>query len=138
MKGRIDGVHWHKNGRTLVLALSTQCHFCTASAPFLHTLASKAGKEVKIVAVLPQSVEEGRKYLISEAVRADQTEQADLNRIGVRGTPTMLLVDSGGIVTNVWVGKLQQNQQEKVLAVITDAHSAARLLPSLRTLGRQP
>ncbi len=138
MKGLVDGVDWQKNGRTLVLALSTQCHFCTASAPFFRTLVAQAGKNVKIVAVFPQPVDEAQRYLMSEGVRVDQIERADLNRIGVRGTPTMLLVDSGGIVTNVWVGKLQQNQQEKVLAIITDAHSAARLLPLLRTLARQP
>src|ERR1019366_2243977 len=26
---RLPGVSWEKNGRTLVLALSTHCHFCT-------------------------------------------------------------------------------------------------------------
>jgi len=28
LKGQLPGVDWSKNGRTLVLAISTQCHFC--------------------------------------------------------------------------------------------------------------
>src|ERR1044072_5939650 len=61
----VPGVEWGKNERTLLLVLSTSCHFCTESSPFYQRLAQeKAKKEgVGLVAVLPQSVGESQKYL---------------------------------------------------------------------------
>lgn len=128
LKAELPGVGWQKNGRTLVLAISTQCHFCTDSAPFFRMLSAEEGKNLKIVAVLPQPVAEAEKYLTGEGVRVDQVEQLALPRIGVTGTPTMLLANSAGVVTNVWVGELQPAQQQHVLAVLTGAPVASSLL----------
>lgn len=126
LKARLAGVDWQKNGRTLVLAISTQCHFCNDSAPFFRKLAVEAGKDVKLLAVLPQPVTEARQYLAGEGVHVDQIKQAALGTIGVRGTPTMLLVDEAGTVTNVWVGELQPDRQNQVLSVLTGAPATSR------------
>ena len=53
-----------------------------------------------------------------EGVHVDQIQQVPPASIGVRGTPTMLLVDSKGVVTRVWTGKVQDAEQENVLAVL--------------------
>jgi hypothetical protein len=119
----LPGVDWGKNGRTLVLAISTQCHFCPESAPFFRTVVAKARKGIKIVAVLPQPVDAARNYLNGEGVHVDQIEQADLNRIGVRGTPTTLLVNSSGTVTNMWVGRLEPTEQGQALHVLESGNS---------------
>lgn len=122
LRSALPGVDWRKDGRTLVLGVSTQCHFCTASAPFLRQIAASAGKEgVKIVAVFPQPVAEAQKYLAGEGVRVDQVMQLPLTRIGVRGTPTMILANGKGVVTNVWVGEQSPAEQPAVLRILTDA-----------------
>ncbi len=90
---RIPGVNWNKNGRTLVLVLSTRCHFCTESAPFFRQLKERVGKDVKMVGVLPQSVAESQAYLNGEGVHLDELRQVSLDQTGVTGTPTMLLVN---------------------------------------------
>ena len=59
-----------------------------------------------------------KSWLKDEGVRVDQVKQASLGDIGVRGTPTLLLVNSAGVVTNVWVGKLQPDQEQQVLAAL--------------------
>jgi hypothetical protein len=75
-------------------------------------------KDLKLVAVLPQAVEEGRKYLEGVGVQVDDVKQAPLNAIGVAGTPTLLLVDSSGAVARFWQGKVQPDQEAGVLAVL--------------------
>ena len=90
-----------KDKRTLVLALSTQCHFCTESAPFFQRIRKETSKNLKMVAVLPQPVSESHKYLEGEGVQVDDVRQAPLTTIGVRGTPTLLLVDNVGSVQGV-------------------------------------
>jgi thioredoxin-related protein len=118
MKQSLPDIVWAKNKRTLVLALSTQCHFCTDSAPFFQRIQKEAAKSVKMLAVLPQAVEDSRKYLEGEGVHVDDVKQAQLSRIGVTGTPTLLLVDSTGKVADAWQGKLQPEQEAGVLAVL--------------------
>jgi peroxiredoxin len=121
LKSRLPGVNWGKNGQTLVLALSTQCHFCTESAPFFRQLSEKPGKAFKIVAVLPQSATEAQEYLKRQGIHVDQLSQMPLEKVGVAGTPTMLLIDQSGIVRKSWVGKLNAQQQGEALKAISAA-----------------
>lgn len=118
IKESLPGVDWAKNKRTLVLALSTQCHFCTESAPFFQRIQKEAANNVKMVAVLPQAVADSRKYLDGEGVHVEDVKQATLATIGVTGTPTLILVDRSGKVADAWQGKLQPDQETAVLTVL--------------------
>ena len=117
-QGALKDVNWSGNGRTLVLGLQTTCHFCTESGPFFQKLPSAASGNTKIIAVLPQSVEESKKYLQKLGVRVDEIRSAPLSDINVAGTPTLMLVDGKGLVKNVWVGKLPDEKQSEVLSAI--------------------
>ncbi len=134
---RLPMVNWNKNGPTLVLVLSTHCHFCTESAPFFRQMRQSIGKEVKFVGVLPQPVAESQSYLNGEGVQLDEVKQISLDKAGVTGTPTMLLVNSHGIVTQTWVGKLAADKQAQALKTIGvhspggSARTTAALQPSL-------
>lgn len=110
-------IDWKQNRQTLILAISSACHFCTESAPFYRRLTEIRGK-TRLVAILPQSVQDGKEYLKRLGVAVDQIKQASLDQIGVRGTPTLLLVDSSGVVKRTWVGKLNRDQEQAVLDVL--------------------
>ena len=118
LQSRLPGVDFRKNGRTLLLAISTTCHFCMESEPFYRKLRDEAGKGLKTVAVLPQPTTESEQYLNGEGVHVDQVRQAELSSLGVQGTPTLLLVDGAGVVTKVWVGKLKPEQEQEVIATL--------------------
>lgn len=115
--GHALGVDWKKNRRTLVLAISTTCHFCKDSVPFYQKLGA-VEKDVKMVPVLPQPIAEAQKYFSDSGVHVDDVRQVPLNTLGVRGTPTLLLVNDAGVVTDVWVGKLQPDQEAQVLTAM--------------------
>jgi hypothetical protein len=114
----VPGVDWSRNGRTLVLAVSTQCHFCKESTPFYRKLQEQVGKSLKTVAILPQSVAAAEQYLNGESVHVDQVRQVTLGDIGIRATPTMLLVNSAGVVTKIWVGRIKPEQEQDVLTAL--------------------
>src|ERR1035437_4410881 len=118
LKSKLPGVDWSKNGRTLVLAISTQCHFCKDSTPFYRKLQEEVGKSLKTVAAVPQTVSEAEQYLNGEGVHVDQVQQVNFATLGVRGTPTLLLVNKSGVVTKVWNGKVQPEQEQQVLAAL--------------------
>ncbi|HZS57491.1 MAG TPA: hypothetical protein VFA65_24035, partial [Bryobacteraceae bacterium] len=61
------------------------------------------GSNLRLVGVLPEPVAEAQQYLKDERVQLDEIKQIPLDRIDVTGTPTMLLVNSRGIVVQTWL-----------------------------------
>jgi hypothetical protein len=118
LKGTLPDADWRKDGRTLILVISTECYLCRASSPFYRTLAAQAGSNVNIIAVFPETTGEAEKYLKDQGVRVDHVEHLELHRIGVDGTPTLILTNAAGVVRNVWFGELQPEQQSQVLAIL--------------------
>jgi len=116
-KVSLAGVDWTKSGRTLVLALSTTCHFCSESAEFYERLVPEATNHgVPIVAVLPQPTAEGRSYLDGLGLHVQDVIQTPLTAVDVVGTPTLLVIDRTGKISKAWVGKLAPKQEGQVLA----------------------
>ena len=116
----LDGVDWKGNESTLVLYISTTCHFCNESSPFYQRLAKEKAKiGVKLVAVLSQSTDEAMKYLNDRQIKVDQILNASLSSIGVTATPTLTLVDKTGVVSNFWRGKLNEEKEAEVIGKLS-------------------
>lgn len=114
----LPDVDWKRNGQTLVLVLSTGCRYCTESASFYKELVQKRAKQgnIRLVAILPQPVDASRKYLSDLGIAVDDVRQVPPNSLGVRGTPTLLLVNKDGVVTDSWQGKLTPDKELEVMA----------------------
>lgn len=119
-KIRLADVEWSDSDRTLLLVLSTQCRYCTASLPFYKKLTQlKNGRaDLRIIAVLPQDLEDSGKYLSERGIAVDQIEQATLAEISVRGTPTLIEVNRSGTIVRSWVGKLPPEKETEVISAI--------------------
>lgn len=119
-------------GPTLVMALSTRCHFCTASMPFYKKLTvfrrSTPGS-LRVVAVLPESEGEAKAYLQQNGIAVDRVLPLPLEQIGVSGTPTLLLLDRQNKVDESWVGLLDEAQQAKVIETL-EKSCAGCILPA--------
>jgi hypothetical protein len=115
----LPDVDWTTSKQTLVLALSKGCHFCTESAPFYQKLLREtaARKAVHFIAVFPRETpEEARAYLTELQLPITDIKQASLDSIGIRGLPTLVLVNQQGIVEESWVGRLAEDKQAEVLS----------------------
>ncbi len=110
----LPGIDWKQSTSTLVLALSTTCHYCSESASFYQQLVNQHNPQVRLLAVLPQPQSDSSVYLNDLGVEVDSV-QAQLASIGVSGTPTLILVDNDGAVKDSWVGKLSQDEAVNVL-----------------------
>jgi thioredoxin-related protein len=108
---------WAKNGRTILIVLQKGCRFCTESAPFYQRLVRELSgrSDVRLVALLPQQVADGKQYLNEMGVSIDDVRQVSLAQLNVRGTPTLILVNRDGVATDVWPGKLPSDEESKVL-----------------------
>jgi thioredoxin-related protein len=109
--------------RALVMALSPGCHFCTESMPFYKRLIderNQKGSDIKVVAAVPApEAREGEMKIMADAgVKPDAVVELNFQEAKVAGTPTLLLVDNQGKVLDVWVGKLDERNEKKVLQTL--------------------
>jgi hypothetical protein len=113
----LPGVDWAESEKTLVLALNKGCRYCSNSASFYQQLARETAghKDVRLIAVLPQEVSEGKKYLEELKVPIREVRQASLDSLGVAGTPTLILLDKTGSVTAAWTGQIPADKEPDVL-----------------------
>jgi hypothetical protein len=108
-------VNWHASPKNVVLALSTTCHFCKESSGFYRKLVEDCRSHSRTVAFFPQTPEEAQAYLKAEDVQVDEVKHANFQSLQIGGTPTLLLVDSNGVVQKVWLGKLSEAKEKEVL-----------------------
>jgi hypothetical protein len=110
----IPGVDWSAHNATLVVAISTACHYCIASTTFYSEM-THAAHVAPIVVVMPQKEQDARTFLREHDVTPRSIVSANLASIQVSATPTLLLISSSGIVTKEWVGELTNIQQHEVI-----------------------
>lgn len=111
---------WLSSERTLVIALKPGCPFCADSAPLYRTLSRVYGesKALHLTAILPQDAAHAREYLNGIGVAISDVKEGYLASEGVPYTPTLLLVDRGGVIVKTWVGKLSDAEQSDLLKTL--------------------
>jgi thioredoxin-related protein len=114
----VGGIEWVKSGHTVLLVLQKGCRYCTESAPFYQRLIKETANrnDVKLIALLPQSVTEGKHYLDEIGVSINDIRQVPPSQVKVRGTPTLIIVNDSGVAVDVWKGKLAPEAEAQVLS----------------------
>jgi hypothetical protein len=122
-KVELPGINWAASPKTVVLALSAYCQHCRSSAPFYRSLAGAAkGGQFRTVAVLREPPAQSASLLPDLGVDGVQeVRHVDLETIGVRAAPTVLIVDDKGSVQAAWTGKLNESQEKDVFAKLAVA-----------------
>ena len=116
-KFAMQDVNWKAKEKNIVFALSTTCHFCSESADFYRQISAVCKeKNIRTIAVFPQDAAAGEEYAKKLGLQFDEVRQASLSGLEINGTPTLLMIDNGGLVRNVWVGKLSTQKEKEVLA----------------------
>lgn len=115
-------IPWSKAKVTLVLAMSSHCVFCAQSLPLyrkLNVLANSAARPFSLVVVCPDATSDISSYLSANAISPARVLHADLRSLGITGTPTLLLVDSSGVVRKVFAGRLADSREQELLHLLS-------------------
>lgn len=125
----VANVDWRASDNTLVLVLQKGCRYCNESAPFYQRLVKglEGRSDTRVLAALPQAAGESREYLNGLGVAVGDVVQAPPSSFGIRGTPTLMLVNRAGEVQGIWTGKLSGEQEAKVTERLRLTLGAARL-----------
>jgi peroxiredoxin len=112
-KLNVPNVDWEHNGKSLVFFLRKDCKYCTSSAPFYRQLIADANaRNVKLLAILPNSLDDARQYLKSLDLAIDDVRSSSFAEYKINGTPTVLFVDNEGIVRRTWFGAQSDREGE--------------------------
>lgn len=115
-KVNLPDVNFSAQPKTLVLVLQAGCRFCSESAPFYKRIIENTrNKSVKLIAVLPTSIEESEAYLNELGLNSLEVKRSSLDNIQVNGTPTLILTNDKGEVTDFWIGKLTHDKETEVI-----------------------
>ena len=116
-----NAYQWKAHPATLLLALRKDCRYCEASMPFyrrINDLRTTNQLKVHLVAVFPDDGTSVRAFLHGYDLTVESISGMTLSRLGVSGTPTLLLVDQTGTVVGAWVGQLSEDGEAEVISKI--------------------
>lgn len=126
---------WASNGVTLVMVLSVNCHWCTASAPFYRELlATNRGPAFHTIAIFPQSVSLGQEYVRSLGIVVRDIRQTNLQQLGIEATPALFVIDASGRIRSMWIGKLAPEEEDTVRK---ELNGVAAQQPGMKNLPEQ-
>jgi hypothetical protein len=114
---QVPGMVWGRAKLNAVVIISTTCPYCRQSTPFYLRLAAEARQnspQSSFSVLSRQPAETVKAYLSAEHIDPHGTYQI-LGKTALSATPTLVLVDSGGVIRRAYVGKLAQAQEQEVL-----------------------
>jgi hypothetical protein len=120
---QVPGVGYDNSPQTLLIAMSTRCHFCAESLPFYKRLAEAqraSGRATRVVAVFPNQDSEVRQYVRENNLDLEAIAGVDLGALNISGTPTAILIDGGGKIRDFWVGKLPQDKEQQIIKAVSE------------------
>ena len=104
--------------RTLLIVLNTDCEYCRTGLPFYERLidAGRAAHEpVHIVWVFPNDVSDVKTYLGKNQLDLDMVTNISLAKLRVGSTPSLILLNEKGVVSDFWLGRLSPDQESRVI-----------------------
>ena len=101
----------------IVVAIRSDCQFCTASLPFYRQLGNNRGS-VPLFFLSSEPAEKLREFVDGAGITYDGIASADLRQAGISVTPAMAIIDSEGTVKQAFSGKLSEHDAKAVLALV--------------------
>ncbi|HVE56401.1 MAG TPA: redoxin family protein [Pyrinomonadaceae bacterium] len=99
----------------VLLFLRTGCTFCDQSMPFYRriTQLSNTGK-VKVIAFFAHNDLEATEYMKRSQLIDVEISRTNFDSLGIKGTPTFVLLDQSGKVLKSSVGKLNDKGEQEI------------------------
>jgi rhodanese-related sulfurtransferase len=134
----IDGIDWAKTDRTILLALGTDCKYCTESAQFYRRLIQGSANQpdIRFIALFPKKEIGAENYLKQLGIPVSEIRYVSLASLGITKVPTVAVLDRNGTVTDMWIAKLPPRVESEIMQRLhlQDSRSKADWLIDEKTL----
>jgi rhodanese-related sulfurtransferase len=114
----INGINWADSERTVLVALSKDCKYCSDSAPFYRRLVAGITSQTntRLIAVFPTRESEAEAYLKQLEVPIRELRYVSLSSLGIKNVPTLAILDRSGVVSDMWAGKLSPLKEADLMS----------------------
>jgi hypothetical protein len=109
-------VDFSSSAQTLLLVLSSRCHYCSESVPFYRDVLDAHRADARFTRLVAIGLEDKttlQEYLTQQGLAFDDVVTVTQDNFKVVGTPTLLLVDRLGTVKGVWPGLLNDDRRKQ-------------------------
>jgi rhodanese-related sulfurtransferase len=123
----LPDVDWRLSTQHVILAIRSTCPACEASAGFYRELSERlrSSSSAPLIVVTRERRDVIQPWLNRHSIRARQVlASADLSQVGIVITPTILLADNTGAVTDILVGGFSSELQEAFYARLAGTATA--------------
>jgi hypothetical protein len=117
---KLPGAEWESAPVSVLLQISSTCHFCNESMPFYRQLVAArqaAGGKVPVIVASADAVGVMQRHLEEQQLTVDKVLHSRLEGFGTV-TPTVYIVDSKGMVRRVFIGELDPSGQKELLSIV--------------------
>lgn len=117
-----EGLDYGAAPRTVLVAISPECGYCTESLTFYRELIAssrRARRPVRFVAIVPENDERTGQYLAQNQLDFDQVLSANFDELKVPGTPTVIETDDSGHVVDFWMGRLSAEAEQQIFKALS-------------------
>lgn len=119
----LEGLDWTRSHQTLVIVWDQSCALCSESAPFYRLIEENRTdpSRTRLIVLLGGDPNNATAYMQNLNLSFDEVRTAslrDLKPYGLVGTPTAVLVNDAGVITNIWPGSLTELKQSEVLRAL--------------------
>lgn len=105
--------------KTLIIALSTKCRYCTEEVTFFNELAgTRNNNSTRILAVFPESSDEVEQYVRAKNLTINFIAGIKLEQLNLASVPAEILVDRKGKILNFWIGGLAEGVKREITEAI--------------------
>lgn len=115
---QLPGYSWSSSPKTLLIAIRKSCPYCRASLPFYRQLSDLEKNNLlsaHLLVVMPNDESSGSSFLKEGDVDLQAVFGQDLDDLNVPGTPTLLLLNSSGVIEQTWIGQLTPRMEKDVV-----------------------
>lgn len=135
----LQGIKWNTTQRTIVLFMNTACDACEQSSDLYRTLSEhiRQRHDIRLVVISAEDSLPVSKWLIRHKIRPQYVAQASSpSSLGLLVTPTLLLVDNNGDVSDMLVTRLSHDEETQLWSRLS-GHSVISLDNSTRTFAAE-
>ena len=125
----LDGVDFSKSRKTLVLFIRSSCDYCIKSLPFYREITNdpshrRPERRIVVAGVEPALTLEAftrQNHLLVDGVVSVRPET-----VRIRAAPTLVLVNSSGVIERIWVGEQPGARRAAIMKILGGLITASR------------
>jgi hypothetical protein len=117
---KLPGADWQSAPVSVLLQISSACHFCNDSMPFYRQLMAtreSSAAKVPVIVASADAVAVMQRHLADQQLNVDKVLHSRLPDFGSI-TPTVYIVDSKGLVRRVFIGELDPSGEKELLSIV--------------------